>query len=69
MNKKKAIVHKVPDEQKAKSIETMKVRKETLDYLRKNGFETIGDFVKRQHEVPSSYRGNVYAYLIFGLED
>ena len=69
MEQKKAIVHKVPDEQKALSIETMKVRKETLDYLRQNGFETIGDFVKRQFEVPSQYRGNVYAYLVFGLED
>lgn len=69
MEKKKAIVHKVPDEQKALSIETMKVRKETLDYLRENGFKTIGDFVERQFEVPGPYRENVYAYLVFGLED
>ena len=66
---KKAIVHKVSDEQKAQSIETLKVRKETLDYLRANGFKTIGDFVKRQFEVPSEFRGNVYAYLVFGMED
>ena len=66
---KKAIVHKVPDEVKAQSIETLKVRKETLEYLRKNGFKTIGDFVKRQAEVPSEFRGNIYAYLIFGMED
>ena len=66
---KKAIVHKVSDEQKAQSIETLKVRKETLDYLRENGFKTIGDFVQRQAEVPSEFRGNVYAYLIFGMED
>ena len=65
----KAIRHKVPEEQKAQSIETLKVRKETLDYLRQNGFKTIGDFVKRQAEVPSEYRGNIYAYLIFGMED
>lgn len=65
----KLIVHKVPDEQKAQSIETLKVRKETLEYLRKNDFKTIGDFVKRQNEVPSKYRGNIYAYLIFGIED
>ena len=65
----KAIVHKVPNEVKAQSIETMKVRKETLDYLRENGFETIGDFVKRQFEVPSPFRGNIYAYLVFGMED
>ena len=65
----KAIVHKVPDEVKAQSIETMKVRKETLDYLRENGFKTIGDFVKRQFEVPSPFRGNIYAYLVFGMED
>ena len=66
---KKAIVHKVPDEVKVQSIETLKVRKETLEYLRENGFKTIGDFVKRQAEVPSEFRGNIYAYLIFGMED
>ena len=65
----KAIVHKVPDEIKAQSIETLKVRKETLDYLRNNGFKTINDFVKRQEQVPSQFRGNIYAYLIFGIED
>ena len=65
----KAIVHKVPDEIKAKSIETLKVRKETLDYLRNNGFKTINDFVERQEQIPSQFRGNVYAYLIFGIED
>ena len=69
MAEKKAIVHKVSDEQKAQSIETLKVRKATLEYLRQNGFKTIGDFVDRQHEVPSEFRGNIYAYLIFGLED
>ena len=65
----KAIVHKVSDEIKAQSIETLKVRKDTLAYLRKNGFNTIKDFVDRQAEVPSKYKGNIYAYLIFGIED
>lgn len=65
----KSIVHKVPDKVKAQSIETLKVRKETLEYLRKNGFKTIKDFVDRQSEIPSEFRGNVYAYLIFGIED
>lgn len=65
----KAIVHIVPDEIKAKSIETLKVRKETLDYLQNNGFKTINDFVERQEQVPSQFRGNIYAYLIFGIED
>jgi hypothetical protein len=64
-----AIVHKVSDEVKTRSIETLKVRKETLDYLRENGFNTIQDFVDRQDEVPSEFRGNIYAYLIFGIED
>ena len=64
----KAIVHKVPDEQKAQSIETLKVRKETLDYLRKKGFKTIGDVVKKQEKIPKKYRGHIYAYLIFGIE-
>ena len=65
----KAIVYKVPDEVKKQSIETMKVRQETLEYLRKKGIKTIDDFVKKQDKVPKKYRGNVYAYLIFGMED
>lgn len=63
------IVQKVPDEVKRQSIETLKVRKETLEYLRQNSFKTIDDVVKRQMEIPSEYRGNIYAYLFFGMED
>ena len=63
------IVQKVPDEIKKQSIETLKVRKETLKYLRQNGFKTIDDVVKRQMEIPGEYRGNIYAYLFFGMED
>lgn len=66
---KKAIVHKIPEEIKGKSIETLKVRKGTLEYLRKNGFKTINDIVERQGQIPSEIRGNIYAYLIFGFED
>ncbi len=44
----KAIVYKVPDEVKKQSIETMKVRQETLEYLRKKGIKTIDDFVKNR---------------------
>ena len=65
----KIIVHTVPEETKAQSIETLKVREETLEYLRKHGFKTIGDIVKKQDKIPKKYRGNIYAYLIFGLED
>lgn len=65
----KAIVYKVPDEVKKQSIETLKVRTETLEYLRKHGFKTINDVVKRQTKIPKKYRGNIYAYLIFGMED
>ena len=43
----KAIVHKVPEKVKRQSIETLKVRKEIMEYLRQNGFKTIGDIVKR----------------------
>ena len=63
------IVQKVPDEVKKQSIETLNVRKETLEYLRQNGFKTIDDVIKRQMEIPSEYRGNIYAYLFFGMED
>jgi hypothetical protein len=63
------IVQKVPDEVKKQSIETLKVRKETLEYLRQNGFKTIDDVIQRQMEIPSEYRGNIYAYLFFGMED
>lgn len=41
----KAIIHKVPDEIKAQSIETLKVHKETLDYLQNNGFKSIRDVI------------------------
>ena len=63
----KAIVHKVPENVKQQSIETLKVRKETLEYLRQNEFKTIGDIVKRQDEIPSKFRGNIYAYIMFGM--
>jgi len=65
----KAIVYSIPEEQIDQSIETLKVRKETLDYLRKKGFKTIRDIVKKQEKIPQKYRGNIYAYLIFGIED
>lgn len=61
------MVYKVPDEVKVQSIETLKVRKETLEYLRKNGFKTIEDIVERQDEIPSNFRGNIYAYIMFGV--
>ena len=64
----KLIVHKVTDEVQKQSIETLKVRKETLEYLRNNGFQTILDVIERQNGIPSQYRGNIYAYLIFGIE-
>ena len=63
----KEIVHKVPEKVKRQSIETLKVRKETMEYLRQNGFMTIGDIVKRQDEIPSEFRGNFYAYIMFGM--
>lgn len=63
------IVCKVPKEVKKQSIETLKVRKATLDYLRQNGFQTVEDIIDRQFEIPSEYRGNIYAYLFFGMED
>lgn len=65
----KAIVYTVPDEVRKQSIETLKVRKETLEYLRNNDFKTIEDFISRQEQVPGEFRGNIYAYLIFGIED
>ena len=63
----KAIVHKVPEKVKRQSIEILKVRKETMEYLRQNGFKTIGDIVKRQDEIPREFRGNIYAYVMFGM--
>ena len=54
---------------KKQSIETLKVRKTTLEYLRQNGFETVEDIIDKQLEIPSEYRGNIYAYLMFGIED
>lgn len=65
----KAIVHTVPEEIRKQSIETLKVREDTLEYLRKHNFKTIEDFIAKQDKVPKKYRGNIYAYLIFGMED
>ena len=62
-----AIIYKIPEKVKGQSIETLKVRKETMEYLRQNGFKTIGDIVKRQDEIPSEFRGNIYAYIMFGM--
>lgn len=59
----KAIVYKVPDEIRKQSIETLKVRKESLDYLRKNGFQTIEDVIEKQDKIPGKYRGNIYAFI------
>lgn len=64
----KAFVYKVPDDIKRQSIETLKVRNTTLEYLRQNGFKTIDDIVKRQDEIPSEFRGNIYAFIMFGIE-
>lgn len=64
----KAFVYKVPDDIKRQSIETLKVRNTTLEYLRQNGFKTIDDIVKRQEEIPSEFRGNIYAFIMFGIE-
>ena len=64
----KAIVHKVPENVRKQSIETLKVREESLEYLRQNGFKTIDDVIKRQNEIPTEIRGNIYAYIMFGME-
>lgn len=64
----KAIVHKVPENVRKQSIETLKVRKESLEYLRQNGYKTIDDIIERQNEIPTEIRGNIYAYIMFGME-
>ena len=65
----KAIVHKVPENVRRQSIETLKVRKESLEYLRQNGYNTIDDIIERQNEIPTEIRGNIYAYIMFGMEE
>lgn len=60
---------KVEPRIRRKTIETLKVREKTLEYLRKNEFKTIEDIIDRQGEIPSEFRGNIYAYLMFGIED
>lgn len=64
----KAIVHKVPENVRKQSIETLKVRKESLEYLSQNGYKTIDDIIERQNEIPTEIRGNIYAYIMFGME-
>ena len=63
----KAIVHKVPKNVRRQSIETLKVRKESLEYLRQNGYKTIDDIIERQNDIPTEIRGNIYAYIMFGM--
>lgn len=65
----KKIVYKVPKEVQKQSIETLKVRKTTLDYLRENGFKTVEDIIDRYSEIPGEFGGNILAYLMFGIED
>ena len=64
----KAIVHKVPENVRRQSIEILKVRKESLEYLRQNGYKTIDDIIEKQNEIPTEIRGNIYAYIMFGME-
>nr|DAN90673.1 MAG TPA: DNA-directed RNA polymerase subunit alpha [Bacteriophage sp.] len=64
----KAIVHKVPENVRRQSIEALKVRKESLEYLRQNGYKTIDDIIERQNDIPTEIRGNIYAYIMFGME-
>ena len=64
----KAIVHKVPENVRRQSIETLKIRKESLEYLRQNGYKTIDDIIERLNEIPTEIRGNIYAYIMFGME-
>lgn len=52
----KRIVYKVPSEVRKQSIETLKVRKTTLEYLCQNGFKTVEDIIDKQLEIPSEYR-------------
>lgn len=63
----KAVIREIPENAKKKSIETLKVRRETLEYLRKNGFRTIDDVLKRQDEIPDEFRGNVLACVVFSI--
>ena len=63
----KAIVHKVPENVRRQSIEILKVRKESLEYLRQNGYKTIDDIIEKQNEIPTEIRGNIYAYIMFGM--
>ena len=60
----KLIVHKVSDKVQKQSIEILKVRKETLEYLRNNGFQTILDVIERQNEIPSQYRGDRFKFCV-----
>lgn len=65
----KAIVYKLTEEEREKSIEELKVRKDTLEYLRKHGFKTWSDIVDRQERIPKKYKGNIYAYIMFKIAD
>lgn len=59
----KRIVYKVPSEVKKQSIETLKVRKTTLEYLRQNGFKTVEDIIDKQLEIPSKRKHLCVSYV------
>lgn len=63
------ITYTVPEEVRKQSIDTLKVRPDTMEYLRKKGFKTIEDIIDKQEKIPKKYRGNIYAYIMFGIED
>ena len=65
MAEEKPIVYKVPKDVQKRSIETMKVREDTLEYLRQNGFKTIGETVEKYDEIPAQFGGNIMYYLMF----
>ena len=60
-------VIKLSDEVKAQSIETLKVRQDKMEYLRKNRFKTIDDIVRKQNKIPKKYKGDIFVYLIFEM--
>ena len=66
--KQSKIVHRVPDEIRVKSVETLEVKPEVIMYLQTHGYETIEDVIKNQDKLPKEIIVPIRAKLIFGID-
>ena len=62
------IVYVVPKEIRVQSIETLEVKEEVKEYLRKKGYSTIEDVIQNQDMLPKKVVVPIRAKLMFGID-